>query len=141
MASATILRSAARSLRLRQPLEQQGRLLARRAIEDLRSSTRLLSSSVPTERHKCFPSSDTRSRDSGEQKNRVNEKKDDIYQRLSTKIDKISDGYDEHMRLLKQLEVQIKENNKNHGAIDLTPWVVSIPASFLLFALYNYVQG
>ena len=50
MASAAILRSATRSLRLRQPLEQPGCLLARRAIvEDLSPSTRLLSSSVPTE--------------------------------------------------------------------------------------------
>jgi len=50
MASAAILRSAARSLRLRQPLEQPGFLLVRRdVVEDLSPSTRLLSSSVPTE--------------------------------------------------------------------------------------------
>ena len=49
MASAAILRSAARSLRLRQPLEQPGCLLAGRAIVDLSISTRHLSSSVPTE--------------------------------------------------------------------------------------------
>ena len=50
MASAAILRSAARSLRLLQPLEQSGCLLGRRAIVgDLSPSTRLLSSSVPTE--------------------------------------------------------------------------------------------
>ena len=29
----------------------------------------------------------------------------------------------------------------HRGAIDLTPWVVSIPVSFLLFTLYNYVQS
>jgi len=132
MASAAILRSAARSLRLRQTLELPGCLLARRAIvEDLSPGTRLLSSSVPTER----------SRSTMEQKSLTNKKTEDIYQRISTKFDKISDGLDEQSRLLKQIEVQIKENNKHRGAIDLTPWVVSIPVSFLLFALYNYVQS
>ncbi|CAO2142250.1 unnamed protein product, partial [Urochloa humidicola] len=86
-------------------------------------------------------SSDTRSRGSMEPKSHINEKKEDIYQRLSTKIDKISDGLDEQARLLKQLEVQIQENNKHAGAIDLTPWVVSMSASFLMVGLYNYVQG
>ncbi|CAN6372779.1 unnamed protein product [Urochloa humidicola] len=85
MASAAIRRCAARSLRLRQPLEQQLRPLERR----------FSSSSVPAERSKCS-SSDTRSRGSMEQKSHINEKKEDIYQRLSTKIDKISDGLDEH---------------------------------------------
>ena len=64
------------------------------------------------QRHKCFPSSDPRSRDMMEPKRHVNEKKEDIYQRLSTKVDKILDGLDEHSRLLKELEVQIKNNNK-----------------------------
>lgn len=45
-------------------------------------------------------------------KSRVNEKKEDIYERILKKIDKISNGLDEHSRLLKQLEVQIKENDK-----------------------------
>ncbi|CAO2149532.1 unnamed protein product [Urochloa humidicola] len=126
MASAAIRRCAARSLRLRQPLEQQLCPLERR----------FSSSSVPTERSKCSSSGG-----SMEQKSHINEKKEDIYQRLSTKIDKISDGLDEHARLLKQLEVQIQENNKHAGAIDLTPWVVSMSASFLMVALYNYVQG
>lgn len=45
-------------------------------------------------------------------KSRVNEKKEDIYERILKKIDKISNGLDERSRLLKQLEVQIKENNK-----------------------------
>ena len=31
--------------------------------------------------------------------------------------------------------------SRRRGAIDLTPWVVSIPVSFLLVALYNYVQS
>ncbi|XP_062194042.1 uncharacterized protein LOC133897353 isoform X2 [Phragmites australis] len=99
-----LLRSAARAFRLRQHLEQQGqgRLLARRPVEG--PSPRLLSSSVPTERHKCFPSSDPRSRDMMEPKRHVNEKKEDIYQRLSTQVDKILDGLDEHSRLLKELE-------------------------------------
>ncbi|CAL4991891.1 unnamed protein product [Urochloa decumbens] len=131
MASAAIRRCAARSLRLRQPLEQHLRPLERR----------FSSSSVPTERNKCSPSSDTRSRGSMEQKSHMNEKKEDIYQRLSTKIDMISAGVDEQARFLKQLEAQIKENNKHRGAIDLTPWVVSMSASFLMVALYNYVQG
>ncbi|KAG2564093.1 uncharacterized protein LOC120645247 isoform X1 [Panicum virgatum] len=132
MASAAILRSAARSLRLLQPLEQSGCLLGRRAIVgDLSPSTRLLSSSVPTER----------SRSTIEQKSLTNKKTEDIYQRISTKFDKISAGLDEQSRLLKQIEVQMEENNKRRGAIDLTPWVVSIPVSFLLVALYNYVQS
>jgi len=29
--------------------------------------------------------------------------------------------------------------SRHRGAIDLTPWVVSISSSFLLFGLYNYV--
>ncbi|KAG2559241.1 hypothetical protein PVAP13_8NG294700 [Panicum virgatum] len=49
MASAAILRSVARSLRLWRPLDRQGCLLARRSVEDLSTTTRLLSSSVPTE--------------------------------------------------------------------------------------------
>ncbi|CAM0153073.1 unnamed protein product [Urochloa decumbens] len=128
---AAICRCAACSLRLRRPLEQQLCPLERRCM----------SSSAPTERNKCSPSSDTRSRGSMEQNSHMNEKKEDIYQRLSTKIDKISDGLDEHERFLKLLHFQIQENNKHGAAIDLTPWVVSMSASFLLVALYNYVQG
>ncbi|KAF8652319.1 hypothetical protein HU200_053976 [Digitaria exilis] len=75
-----------------------------------------------------------------EQKGHGDEDKEDIYQRLSRKVDMISDGIDEQSRLLKQLKAQIIENKKNAGVIDLTPWVVSISGSFLLFALYNYVQ-
>ncbi|CAL4983596.1 unnamed protein product [Urochloa decumbens] len=131
MASAAIRRCAARSLRLRQPLEKQLCPLERR----------FSSSSVPTERSNCSPASDTRSRSSMEQKSQMSEKKEDIYQRLSTKIDMISAGVDEQARFLKQLEAQIQENNKHRGAIDLTPWVVSMSASFLMVALYNYVQG
>uniref|UniRef100_A0A0A9F2K3 Uncharacterized protein n=1 Tax=Arundo donax TaxID=35708 RepID=A0A0A9F2K3_ARUDO len=89
MASAAILRrSAARSLRLLQPLEQQGCLLARRFVESLSPNPRLLSSSVPTERHKCFPSSDTRSRETMEHKRHVNEKKTFIrgYQQKLTRF-------------------------------------------------------
>uniref|UniRef100_A0A0A9D5D4 Uncharacterized protein n=1 Tax=Arundo donax TaxID=35708 RepID=A0A0A9D5D4_ARUDO len=112
--------------------------MARRPVEEL--SSRLLSNSVPTERYKCFPSSDPRSRDTMEHKKHVNEK-EDIYQRLSTKIDKISDGLDEHTRLLKELEVQINNNNKHSREIDLTPVAVLVPASFLSFVLYKYVQG
>ncbi|OEL35229.1 hypothetical protein BAE44_0003752, partial [Dichanthelium oligosanthes] len=66
-----------------------------------------------------------------EQKGRTNGKNEEFYRRLSTKIDKISDGLDEHSRLLKQLKDQMKENNKHGGAIDLTPWVVSISACFI----------
>ena len=47
-----------------------------------------------------------------EQKSLTNKKTEDIYQRISAKFDKISDGLDEQPRLLKQIEVQIKENNK-----------------------------
>ena len=47
-----------------------------------------------------------------EQKSRVNETMGDIYKRLLMKIDKISDGLDEHSRLLKQLEAELNENNK-----------------------------
>ncbi|CAL4985998.1 unnamed protein product [Urochloa decumbens] len=147
--SAAILRSAARSLRLRQPLDQQGCLLPRRSIEVLSPTARFLSSSVPTERHPSEPSS----RDSKGQKSRNNEKKDDIYERLSTKADKILDGLDEQKRLLKQVadqmngldeqkrllkqvEDQMKEN-KHGEPIDLTPWVVF---SFVLFVLYNFTK-
>jgi len=76
-----------------------------------------------------------------EQKSLTNNKTEDIYQRISTKFDKISAGLDEQSRFLKQIEVQMEEKNKRRGAIDLTPWVVSIPVSFLLVALYNYVQS
>ena len=47
-----------------------------------------------------------------EQKSLGNKKTEDIYQRISTKFDKISDGLDEQSRLLKQIEVQMEENNK-----------------------------
>ncbi|CAL4986933.1 unnamed protein product [Urochloa decumbens] len=131
--AAAIRRCAARSLRLRlwQPLEQQLCPLERRCM----------SSSVPTERNKCSSSSDTCSRGSMEQNGHMNEKKEDIYQRLSTKIDKISDGLDEHERFLKLLYFQIQENNKHRGTFDLTPWAMSMSASFFVVALYNYIQG
>jgi len=44
-----------------------------------------------------------------EQKSRISGK-EDVYERLLMKIDKVSEGLDEHHRLLKQLEVQMKEN-------------------------------
>jgi len=52
-----------------------------------------------------------------EQKSHVYEKPENIYpeniyKRLLMKIDKISDGLDEHSRLLKQLEAELNENNK-----------------------------
>jgi len=47
-----------------------------------------------------------------EQKSLTNNKTEDIYQRISTKMDKISDGLGEQSRLLKQIKVQTKENNK-----------------------------
>ena len=52
-----------------------------------------------------------------EQKSHVYEKPENIYpeniyKRLLMKVDKISEGLDEHSRLLKELEAEIKENNK-----------------------------
>jgi hypothetical protein len=52
-----------------------------------------------------------------EQKSNVNEKPEliypeNIYKRLLMKVDKISEGLDERSRLLKELEAEIKENNK-----------------------------
>ncbi|KAG2580852.1 hypothetical protein PVAP13_6NG371700 [Panicum virgatum] len=67
----------------------------------------------------------------GEQKDKVHEKTGDMYQRLSMKIDRLSDIMDENSRLLKQVEAQMKEN-KHAGAIDLTPWLVS---TFVFFSL------
>ena len=64
------------------------------------------------QRHTCSPSLNKPLKGSMEQKSHVNETTGDIYKRLLMKIDKISDGLDEHSRLLKQLEVQIEENNK-----------------------------
>jgi len=64
------------------------------------------------QRHTCSPSLNKPSKGSMEQKSRVNETMGDIYKRLLMKIDKISDGLDEHSRLLKQLEVLIEKNNK-----------------------------
>ena len=64
------------------------------------------------QRHTCSPSSNKPLKGSMEQKSRVNETTGDIYKRLLMKIDKISDGLDEHSRLLKQLEVLIEKNNK-----------------------------
>ncbi|XP_066338776.1 uncharacterized protein [Miscanthus floridulus] len=134
MASAAMLRSAARSLRLRKPLERERCLLARRFLS---------SSSVLTERHTCSPSNKPL-KGIMEQKSHVNEKPENIYpeniyKRLLMKVDKISEGLDEHSRLLKELEAEIKENNKHGGAIDLTPWVVSISSCLLFFGLYKYV--
>lgn len=48
----------------------------------------------------------------GEQKRKVQEKTGDIYQRLSMKLDRLSDVMDENSRLLKQVEAQMKENKK-----------------------------
>ncbi|WVZ49762.1 hypothetical protein U9M48_001091 [Paspalum notatum var. saurae] len=76
MAPAAILRSAARSLHLRQHLDQQRCLLARR----------LLSSSVPTERCKKFPSGTPPPSNSMEQKKHPNDA-EDINQRLLREID------------------------------------------------------
>jgi hypothetical protein len=47
-----------------------------------------------------------------EQKGHMNQKKENISQRISTKLDKLSDGFAENSRLLKQIEAQIRENNK-----------------------------
>ncbi|KAG2559255.1 hypothetical protein PVAP13_8NG288784 [Panicum virgatum] len=54
------------------------------------------------------------------------------------KLDRLSDVMDRNSRLLKQVEAQLKENNKHAGAIDLTPWLVS---SLVFFFLYHYMQG
>jgi len=48
----------------------------------------------------------------GEQKRKVQEKTGDIYQRVSMKLDRLSDVMDRNSRLLKQVEAQLKENNK-----------------------------
>ncbi|KAJ1276763.1 hypothetical protein BS78_05G239800 [Paspalum vaginatum] len=73
-------RSLRPSLHLRQPLEQQRCLLARR----------LPSSSVPTERCKNFPSG-TRPSNSMEQKKHHNDDEEDINRRLLREIDMVSD--------------------------------------------------
>ncbi|KAJ1276741.1 hypothetical protein BS78_05G238100 [Paspalum vaginatum] len=64
---------------------------------------------------------------------------EDIQQRILRKMDMISDAVDRQERLLKQLESEIKKDQKNGRVIDLTPWVVSIPVAFLLVAVYNYM--
>ncbi|KAK3119346.1 hypothetical protein QOZ80_9BG0718430 [Eleusine coracana subsp. coracana] len=133
-----LLRSAARAHRLRQQLEQQGFLLPRISVEGF--SPRFLGSSAPTEKHKCFPCSDPRSRNTSELKSNTNEEKEDILKRLSAKADRINDSLDKHSRLLQELELQIKNNNKSRE-IDLTPAAVLISASFLSFVLYKYVLG
>ncbi|WVZ49715.1 hypothetical protein U9M48_001047 [Paspalum notatum var. saurae] len=117
MASAAILRSAARSLRLLQPLEQQRCLLARR----------FSSSSTPSE---------------GLDVNRVlgivngQVHQEDIVQRILRKIDMVSDNMDKQARLIKQIEAKINEHECER-TIDLTSWVLSIPTTFLIIALYN----
>lgn len=45
-----------------------------------------------------------------EQKTHVYEKQEDIYKRLFMKVDKISDALDEHSRLLKEFEADIRGN-------------------------------
>ena len=52
------------------------------------------------------------SKTQGGQKRKVQEKTGDIYQRLSMKLDRLSDVMDENSRLLKQVEAQMKENKK-----------------------------
>jgi len=47
-----------------------------------------------------------------EQKSLTNKKTEDFYQRISTKFEKNLAGLDEQSRLLKQIEVQMEENNK-----------------------------
>ncbi|TVU23504.1 hypothetical protein EJB05_25877, partial [Eragrostis curvula] len=126
-----LLRSAARARQLLHPLEQQGSVLRRIP------GPRLLSSSVPTERHNSL---NHRLTDTVERKRHANGKNDDILQRISMKIDKVSDNLDEHSRLLEELEARIKANNKRRE-IDLTPAVVLISASFISFGLYKYVLG
>ncbi|WVZ49735.1 hypothetical protein U9M48_001066 [Paspalum notatum var. saurae] len=113
MASSAILRSAARALRLRQPLEQRRPLLA----------CRLLSSSVPNERSTNLPSS-TRSSNSMEQKKHVNEE-EDMKQSILRKMDLISDAIDRQERLLKELEAEIKEDQNSQLHSSLHPKVVS----------------
>ncbi|KAL6908145.1 hypothetical protein ACP4OV_002315 [Aristida adscensionis] len=127
MASSTALGAAARALRLR----RRPPLPARRPVE---MRPRPLSSSVPSERHKHVQSLDTSSRGlSGEAR-------EDIYKRLLANSDKILEALDRNTRLLKELEMQM-ENEKRGRVINLTPLVVLMPASFLLFQLYKYLQG
>ncbi|KAJ1276735.1 hypothetical protein BS78_05G237500 [Paspalum vaginatum] len=70
-------------------------------------------------------------------KKRFNEEED--MKRILRKMDLISDAVDRQERLLKQLEAEIKEEQKNGRVIDITPRVVSIPAAFLLVTVYNYM--
>ncbi|KAJ1276841.1 hypothetical protein BS78_05G246800 [Paspalum vaginatum] len=118
MASAAILRSAARSLRLRQPLEQQRCLLARR----------FSSSSTPGE---------------GLDVNRVVgivnrhvHQKEDIHQHILRKIDMVSDNMDKQTHLIKQLEAKMKKHECGRTT-DLTVWLLSIPTTFVIIALCN----
>ncbi|KAL6908142.1 hypothetical protein ACP4OV_002312 [Aristida adscensionis] len=95
---------------------------------------RPLSSSVPSEETQACALLDTSSRGlSGEAR-------EDIYKRLSANSDKILEALDRNTRLLKELEMQM-ENKKRGRVINLTPLVVLMPASFLLFQLYKYLQG
>ena len=64
------------------------------------------------QRHTCSPSSNKPLKGTMEQKSHVYENPENIYKRLLMKVDKISEGLDEHSRLLKELEAEIKENNK-----------------------------
>ena len=69
------------------------------------------------QRHTCSPSSNKPLKGTMEQKSHVYEKPENIYpeniyKRLLMKVDKISEGLDEHSCLLKELEADIKENNK-----------------------------
>ncbi|KAJ1255500.1 hypothetical protein BS78_K202400 [Paspalum vaginatum] len=130
MAAAAILRSAARSLRLRRPLEQ------RRVI----SEGRFLGSSAPSsETRKCFPSSDPRSRPrvSMKRQSRVICKEQEIYQHISATIDRISDRVERCSRLLDEIE----EIEARRAAADITPWVVSLSTAASLVALYAYFKG
>lgn len=47
-----------------------------------------------------------------EHKRNSNEKKEDILEGLSTKVDKINYGLDKNSQLLQELERKIKDNNK-----------------------------
>ncbi|KAL6654636.1 hypothetical protein ACP70R_008101 [Stipagrostis hirtigluma subsp. patula] len=107
MASAAILRSAARSLRSR----QLDGLPARRFAGT--PGPRLLSSSAPTERHRCSPPLDTQPRGAVEHKGQIKERKEDICERISTKMDKIVEGLDQNSHLLRELEIRVKENSKH----------------------------
>ncbi|TVU23505.1 hypothetical protein EJB05_25878, partial [Eragrostis curvula] len=164
-----LLRSAARARQLLHPLEQQGSVLRRIPGPRLLSSSvpteGIRLGSVDLRKLSALRinviasyglltlglgplaltlggtnSLNHRLTDTVERKRHANGKNDDILQRISMKIDKVSDNLDEHSRLLEELEARIKANNKRRE-IDLTPAVVLISASFISFGLYKYVLG